>query len=370
MQFALTEDQSYLSDQIQEFAKQQLASLPESSDPLVLQQRLALLAEQGLFGLCIPEALGGPEIDPITLCKCISVLGEVDASLATAVAVLNGFVIPALIQDSSSQHQEELTSLMMGESLYAWCELASSTTTWSEEAEGVIRVSGVATWAPLASIASQLLVVAEDPSGQKHIFRVSPESAGVRIQAHTRPLGLRSVGSAQVCLENVELSTQSFIGTSSVWPSEHATYVQQTGQTALAAVQVGIARAALNISRSYAQERKQFGKPIAAFQAIQWKIADMAIGLEAASLLTAHAASCWATSSTELWTEWSGSARAKASEISAFATQEAIQIHGGYGFTTEYPVERLYRDAHTLRSSWNPAALHQETIASSALHRA
>lgn len=352
MQFALTEDQQFLVDQIQQFASQTLTPAPEQLPDDVATGRLISMAEQGMLGLRVPERLDGPGIDATTLTRSISALASYDGSVALAAAANNGFLFEYLLLGATEAQQKQwLPPLMQAEQWAAWCDQPEGPAASCQREGESWRLQGSFGFVPLAGVAAHFLIVAKDEHDTTHAFWVPKATQGLQVTPIQRPLGCRNAAIARVELKDLSVQAEARVGTEGDQSALREQAWRRT-HVALAAASLGLAQAALRESIAYAKERKQFGKPIAAFQAIQWKIADLAMECESVRLLIDRAAYAWEQGDEEGLAAWSSVARLKSTELAALAGQEAIQIHGGYGFTTEFPVERLYRDAHALRACW------------------
>lgn len=359
MNFAWTEEQHLLVEQIESFAKGRLAPLTATwhDQEERVQDAMPLLAEQGLLGCCIPETDGGPGLDPAVLCQFLTTLARVNASLATQAAILNATAIEYLIHgDHSPQRQERLHSLLEQQQWIAWVSDACMPE-GPPPAVHAIRTTqgwqlrGMVPFVTLGISAHSLLVFAQDEHNQRHAFWLQANHPGIERQVVRGKLGLRSTDIAHIRLHEVEVSPTQQIG-----PDNDVRLAEITawnkGRIALAAVALGIGQAAHQQACLYAQQRKQFGAPLASFQAIQWKIAEGAMDLEAATCLLYRAISAWQHQQPEDLERWAGMAATFSSQAALRTSEDAIQIHGGYGFTKEFPVERYYRDAQSLRARW------------------
>lgn len=365
MYLSLTEDQSLLLEQIAAFAKGQLAPLCMAwrDQEESAQAALPLLIEQGLMGCCVPETEGGPGLDPFVLCHGLAALAHIDASLATQAAILNGAVIEFLLHhDHSPQRNDRLHSILTEQHWVAWVSeqtsdhpvttpIQANTTTdgWSLQGSVQHVTFGVS--------AHVLLVFANDEQNQRRAFWIKANTPGIERQVVRGKLGLRYTDVAHIRFHAVEIQADQEIHTA---PNTQLAemYSWQKARITLAAVALGVAQIAHQHACQYAQQRKQFGSSLSSFQAIQWKIADRAMDIEAATHTLNRALFAWQTESTDALASWANAVTALVAHAATKTTEDALQIHGGYGFTKEFPVERFYRDAQTLRSRWLDPKLH------------
>jgi alkylation response protein AidB-like acyl-CoA dehydrogenase len=317
MDFRLDEDHVMLRDMAREFAARGVSddSAARDHDGRFDPALRAAAAELGLFGVCVPESQGGAGMDPLALSVALEEIASADAGLAMVLATHAR--VCALLAERGD---ERLPALAAGDQIGAWVE---------GNGRGVVG----------AAVADVLVVVTE--AGP------TLHAAGdLEITPRPDRLGLRSGACADVSLP----------GGAPVSSGAHRALYD----AAVAAVAVGVARAALDAGATYATERKQFGKPIATFQAIQWKIADSATDLEAARLLAWRAATAGDAATAAM-------ARAFAAEAAVTVADHAVQTHGGYGYTREYPVERLLRDARAITVADGPPRALKQRVAEAQL---
>jgi len=367
MNFDLTSEQSMLVDQIKLFAKEQLAPKVQHRDDhgSFFEEGLRSLSELGMLGFCVPEAYDGVESDPLALCRALSGLASSDASMALLAALINGLTVEYILASATEdQKQNWLPQLVTGECWPAWAgtsptlQNSASTIQATRDGENWI-LQGTQKFVYMGQHATHFVVFADHARGEQ-AFWIERETEGLQIAPVQRALGFRSTGLSQLTLEGLVVSEDNRIGKSTASSTAPA---WRRGNTVLAAISLGIAQGALDRAIDYAKQRKQFGKPLAAFQAIQWKIADMAMELEAGRLLLDRAAFDWQQQDEEALELSSRSARLFTAELATKCAQEAIQIHGGYGFTTEFEVERYYRDAQALRASFGGSDLQRHHLA-------
>ena len=338
MLFSLSEEQILIRDAVQRFAAERVAPRAErwDRDGTVPAQAWAGVAELGLLGALVSEDRGGAGLSAHSVALVIEELARADASLALLVAGHN--VVAYLVEQfgSSSASSEHLAVLAAGTSTAAWVASREGLQFGSGDS-----VEGQSTWVPGVSDADLFAVPGE--LGQVALVRA--DESGVERGSRVSGLGLRAAGLGRVRFQEVRLRR---LGE----PAEAAGGILMS--TFRGAALVGLAANALVHARAYAQERKQFGRPIAGFQAIQWKLADMATTVDASRLLVARAATAHDEG------EGSGDVAARAEtyagRTAVNVAYEAIQIFGGNGFVTEYGVERAFRDAQMLRTWAGPGS--------------
>jgi butyryl-CoA dehydrogenase len=355
--FTLTEDQEMMREAAREFCDKRVRPHAEEFDhkcavpPELLQE----LADLGYMGLLVPEAYGGIEVDTISYVCVMEEFARACASLEIIVSVHNSLVCHAISRFASEEiKQKYLPLLASGEKIGAYClsEPGSGT-----DAGGLITTAvrdgdhfvcnGTKSWVTNAGLAGLFLVFAKtDPeAGKKGISCLLMEAGidGMTLGKPEDKLGLKASDTREVSLADVRVPASQVVGEAGRgFPIALA--ILDAGRIGVAAQAVGIAQAALDESLKYSQEREQFGQPIANFQAIQFKMADMAMKVDAARLLTYRAAYLKDLPDVRPSMEIS-MAKLFASEISNWVANEALQIHGGYGYIKEYPVERYFRDA-------------------------
>ena len=358
MRFELTPEQQMIVEQVREFLRRELASLVQTWDEAeqFAQKGLQGLGQLGMLGICIPESLGGPALSPLVAIRSIQEIARVDAGLGVLAAIQNGFVVSTLLEWADKELQQSwLPGLVAGKHWAAWGGPLPSTPTPEfslrlQEKTGTLE--GEQSFVTLGGVAPWILLWARCDGGCQALLLPSSRE-GIELQPLQQKLGLRSADVANIRCSGVPIHPSDRIGT----PEQGRNllyFAWSRGRTALAAVSLGVAQAALHESVEYAKQRKQFGKPIGAFQAIQWKIADLAMQTDAVGLLLDEAALAWKQGDEQTLEPTGQGARLYASRLAVLAAQEAIQIHGGYGFTREFPVERLYRDAKALQARWEP----------------
>lgn len=356
MEFALTEEQQATRDAIRRLAEREFApraaALDKSGD--FPWENIKALGRLGYLGMTIPPEYGGAGSDWVSMAICIEEIGRACASTAVIVEVHNSIHCEAIYRfGTEEQRQRYLPGLCNGERLGAFAltepgagsDPGSMTSTARREGESYV-LNGTKCFITSGGQASQYIVMARTSPGEGKrgisAFIVESGTPGLSFGPPEDKLGVRASHTTDLVLEDARVPAANLLGREGEG-LRLALSVLDGGRIGIAAQAVGIAQAALEASLRYARERVQFGRPIAEFQAIRWKLAEMATDIEAARLLTYRAADLLGAgcrASTE-----AAMAKLFASRMAVRHALEAIQIHGGYGYTREYPVERLLRDA-------------------------
>jgi alkylation response protein AidB-like acyl-CoA dehydrogenase len=356
MNFELNEEQLQIKYSVREFAESEIAPHVMEWDesqhfPDELRPKLA---ELGLLGVLFPEEYGGAGMGYIEYATIIEELGRVCGAVGLSVAAHNSLCSNHLyLFGSEEQKQKYLVPLARGESLGAWGLTESQagsdsagTRTSAVRSNGGFKVNGSKNFITHA-IACQTLVavaVTDKSKGNRGIsaFVFDKSMDGFRSDHKENKLGMRASETASVVFEDCYVPEENLLGTEGEGFLQ-CMQVLDGGRISIAALSVGIAQGAYEAAVKYAKERQQFGKPIAEFQAIQFKLADMATQIEAARLLTMRAAAMKDSGKTT--TQGSAMAKLFASETAVKVAEESIQIHGGYGYTKDYPAEKYWRDS-------------------------
>ncbi|MBA3365775.1 MAG: acyl-CoA dehydrogenase family protein [Actinobacteria bacterium] len=355
MDFSLEPDQREIQSLTREFAEAEIEPYAAEWDrerrfPRDLYGKLA---ELGLMGACIPEEYGGAGADFLSYILVLEELSRADAGVGVTVAVhTSATTLPILAFGTEEQKSRFVPPLARGEQLGAFAltepdsgsDAGSLRTSATPVAHGW-TISGSKQWITNGSYAGTFLLFARTNPERLDARGVSAfilDAEHVRVTREEEKLGLNSSSTADLMLEG------ALVGHDRLLHEEArgfavAMATLDGGRIGIAAQALGIAQAAYDAARSYALERRQFGRRIADFQAIQWKLADMATEIDAARLLVYRAA--WRKENGLSHTEEGAKAKLYASETARRQTAEAIQIFGGYGYTKEFPVERYYRDA-------------------------
>ena len=356
MNFELTETQRMIQQAAREFAQKQVRPLAEKVDRehYFPTENVKGMAELGFLGMFIPEQWGGSGLDTVSY---VLAMEEIAAACATTSVIMsvNNSLVSAAIHTFGTDAQKEkwLKPLASGAKLGCFC--LSEPNTGSDAAAQRTRaekkgdkwiLNGSKNWITNGPFADTALVMAmSDPSrGVKGItaFLVDSKTPGYQVGKIEDKLGIRGSATCQIILENCELSEDQVLGEVG-GGFKVAMKTLDGGRIGIAAQALGIGRAAFEAARDYAKQREAFGVPIAEHQAVAFYIADMATRLEAARLLTLKAAATKDAGGS--YATLAAMAKVYASEAANWIATKAIQVHGGNGYSTEYPVERHFRDA-------------------------
>ncbi len=355
MDFALTEEQQLIRETARAFCDREIVPHAREWDRSERMDRgiVAKLAEIGFLGCALPEEHGGMGLDTVSYCLVMEELGRADSSVRGIVSVNNGLAGKTIAKWGTAEQQAEwLPKLCTGEALgcYGLTEPGSG----SDPASLVTRarrdgdswvIDGSKIFITLGSWAGVALVFARSGSeGARGItcFLVPSSAEGFSAVKIDGKLGLRAQDTAEIWLDGVRVPDSARLGDEGAG-FKVAMSALDNGRISLAAGSVGIAQGCVDASVAYAAERRQFGKPIAAFQLVQELIADMAVETEAARLLAWRAA--YLADSGQPYTLAASQAKYYASEVAVRAANAAVQVHGGYGYVDEFPVQKYLRDA-------------------------
>jgi len=356
MNFELTEEQQQVKYSVREFAENEIRPhVMEWDETQHFPEELRpKLAELGLMGVLFPENYGGAGMGYVEYVTIIEELGRVDGSVGLSVAAHNSLCSNHIYKfGTEKQKQRYLVPLAQGESFGAWGLTesqagsdASGTRTTAIRSNGGWQVNGSKNFITHAIACKTLVAVAvTDKAKGSHgisafIFDKSME--GFRSDKKENKVGMRASETSSVVFEDCYVPDENRLGNEGEGFLQ-AMQVLDGGRISIAALSVGIAQGAYEAAVKYAKERQQFGKPIAEFEGIQFKLADMATQIEASRLLTLQAAAMKDAGKTT--TRQSAMAKLFASETAVRAAEESVQIHGGYGYTKDYPAEKYWRDS-------------------------
>jgi alkylation response protein AidB-like acyl-CoA dehydrogenase len=335
------------------------------------------LAELGLMGVCVPEEYGGAGADFLSYVLVLEELSRADAGVGVTVAVhTSATTLPILAFGSDEQKSRFVPPLARGEQIGAFAltesgsgsDAGSLRTTAELDGDGW-TITGSKQWITNGSRAGTFVLFARtDPStsGPRGISCFILDAEHVRAVREEEKLGLNSSATSDLTIEGARVGRDRLLHEEGRG-FRVAMATLDGGRIGIAAQALGIAQAAYDVALTYAQEREQFGRRISDFQAIQWKLADMATEIDAARLLTYRAA--WLKQEGRPHTAEGAKAKLYASEMARRQTAEAIQVLGGYGYTKEFPVERFYRDAKVTEIYEGTSEIQRLVIARSILGR-
>jgi len=355
MDFRPTDEQELLRRSVREFAETEIRPHVREWDQ---EQRFSAdlmpkLAALGLLGIQFPEQYGGAGMTALDYCICLEEIARVDPSIALSLAAHNGLCSSHIFMfGTDAQKATFLTALARGEKLGAWgltestsgSDSANMRTTATRAGDGWV-LNGSKTFITHGRICDVIVVMAvtDRALGRKGIyaFIVDQGAPGMAAGKKEDKLGMRASDTSEVLFENCRIPADRLLGVEGQG-FVNTMQVLEAGRIGIAALAVGLAQGAYEAALRYARERKSFGKPIASFQAIQWKLADAATKIEAARLLTYQAA--YLKGRGQRTTLESSMAKLYASEIAVKVADDCVQIHGGYGFVKDYPAEKYFRD--------------------------
>jgi butyryl-CoA dehydrogenase len=357
MNFTPTEEQLAVQQTARDFAQKEV--LPKAAEidrehrhPVELVKRMA---ELGFLGIAVPEQFGGAGFDHVAYALAMEEISRACASTGVIMSVNNSLVCDPINRfGTDAQKQEWLTPLASGKLLgcfalsepEAGSDAAAQKTTAEKQSDGTWLINGTKNWITNGPVADVCVLFAmnDKAAGHKGItaFILPMKTKGVRCGPPDDKLGIRGSKSSQIYLDEVRLPETALLGEVGRGFSV-ALSTLDGGRIGIAAQALGIARAALEDSLGYAQQRRTMGKPIAQHQSIAFKLADMATEIDAARLLTLRAA--WLKDQKKPYGKEASMAKLYASDVANRAAREAIQIFGGNGYVTEFPVERHFRDA-------------------------
>jgi short-chain 2-methylacyl-CoA dehydrogenase len=358
--FALTAEQAQVRDLVREFATQEIAPGAGERDereelPLDIVKKLG---ELGICGAPLPEAYGGLGADAVTWALVIEELGRADPSVAVTVSVASGLA-GGMIQryGSDEQRRRWLPPIASGEMLagFGLTEPGSGSDAGAlrtrarlDEGEWVIDGSKAFISNSGTPITGFVVVACRTEDGEEggiSTIVVPADVPGFAVGPAYRKLGWRSSDTHELSFEACRVPEDHLLGERGKGLGQCLAALDD-GRISIAALSVGLAQGCLDASVAYAKDREAFGRPIGAYEAIAFKLADMRAAIEGARLLTYHAA--WRKDQGRPYSTEAAIAKLRASEIAVDVAREAIQVHGGYGYTEEFPVARAYRDAKVL----------------------
>jgi alkylation response protein AidB-like acyl-CoA dehydrogenase len=354
--FGLTEEQEQLRKEVRAFAEREVAPhVSEWDEKSEFPHKVVKkLGEMGLMGVIFPEELGGAGMGYVEYVLAVEELSRVDGSVGIIVASHNSLCTNHIfLGGNDAQKKKYVTKLASGEWLGAWGLTepgsgsdAGGMRTTAVKGNGGWVLNGSKTFITNGTYADCALVLAvtdkeKGTRGGISAFVVEKGTAGFRPGKKENKLGLRASDTAELIFENCVVPEENLVGEIG-GGFKDAMRVLDGGRISIAALSLGMARGALDAAVKYATARKQFGKAISEFQAIQFKLADMATQLDAAWLLTMRAAQI--KDKGQKVTMEAAMAKLYASEAACRICDEGVQIHGGYGFIKDYPAEKFYRD--------------------------
>jgi len=359
MNFELTEDQILLQEMVRNFARKEIAPTIGYFEEkhLFPKEIIQKLAELGLLGMTVPSEYGGTKTDYLSLILALEELGRVSATVCLIVSVHSSLFTNCLVKFGSPQLKERyLSRATRGEVLGAFSMTepgagsdAINLKTKAVKSGSEYILNGTKGWVTTGSEADALIIIARtggEPGSQKlSAFVVEKSFPGFKVAKIEEKMGLHSSLTAEIVLEDCRVPAENLLG-----EEGRGAFIALQGldssRISIAAQSVGLSQEALELGVSYAKQREAFGKKIAEFQAIQFMIADIATLVDAARLLTYRAAVLYDRGLP--FAKEAAMAKLFSSEAANKVAYLSLQIHGGYGYSKEYAIERLYRDARVL----------------------
>ncbi|OGO30240.1 MAG: acyl-CoA dehydrogenase [Chloroflexi bacterium RBG_16_56_11] len=378
MDFELSEEQAMLRATVRDFADKELAPVAASLDrtaeyPAAEVKKMASL---GLFGLTIPEKYGGSGKGLLDFCIVVEELACASAALDNYLRVsLSLGIGPVVEYGTDAQKRKYLPPHASGEKLacFALTEAGagsdpSELSATATRCQGGYVINGSKLFVSNGDRAGTVVVFATVDKTLRHrgitAFVLDRDTPGFSVGKHEEKMGLHGFTSTELVFEDCFVPEAARIGEEGQG-LKIALDVLDVSRVTVGAEAVGISRAACEAALAYARERRQFGQPISGFQAVQWLLADMATQIDAARLLTFRAA--FLHDRGRPFIKEAAMAKVFASEVSGFVTDKALQIHGGYGYTKDFPVERYFRDARITQIYEGTSEIMRMTIARSLL---
>ncbi len=376
MNFELSEEQQQFRDLVHNFVAREVRPHAHEVDEEARfnWEAVRKMGPLGLLGLEVPMEYGGAEVDAISAAIAIEELGWGCGSTALAISAHNGLALgPIVNYGSEAQKEKWLPKLAAGAGQLACLALTEPGA--GSDLQGGVRtkavrdgdewvINGSKMWMTNASISDLMVVLCRTDSagGSRSLsmILVPSDTPGITIGPAEKKMGLKGSPTHAVTFDNVRVPAENLLG-------EEGRGLQQTlatldnGRIGIGALALGLAQAAYEEAVRYAKEREAFGKPIANFQAIQWMIADAATEIEAARLMVYYAA--WRKQQGLSYSKEAAMAKLFSTEVSERVCRNAIQVHGGYGYSREFPVERIYRDTRLMTIGEGTSEIQRLVIA-------
>jgi len=372
--YELDESHKMLRDSIREFAENEI--LPGASERDVHgkfpAEIIKKLGEMGYMGICVPEEYGGAEMDALASCIVVEELSRCDASVGVIVSVQNSLVIdPILKYGTPEQKKKWLPRMASGELLncFSLSEPDSGSDAGAMKCRATFKgdhwiIHGTKCWVTTGAEADVVLLITRSEDAERRnasAFIIDKKTPGITVGKHEEKMGIRGSSTTELVFDNVKIPADSLLGERGRGLGVALAAIGG-GRLGIAAQAIGIAQMSLDKAAKYALQRKQFGLPIAEFQAIQWKIADISVRIAASRALNYKGA--WAKDQHDKSLMWIGAmAKVYGSETARFCANEAVQIYGGMGYCREEGVERLYRDAKITEIYEGTSEMQRLTIA-------
>ncbi|MCX8057243.1 MAG: acyl-CoA dehydrogenase family protein [Ignavibacteria bacterium] len=378
--FELDEQLKLIQHTIREFAENEIVPniLKWDEEQIFPREIFTKLGEFGFMGILVPEEFGGAGLGYTHYALIVEELARYDPSISLSVAAHNGLCTNHInLFGNQKQKEKYLINLAQGKWIGAWCLTeptsgsdAGSLKSIARKENGKYIINGSKTFATHGSVGEVAIVFAKtNPDKKKKgisAFIVETNSPGYIVLKKENKLGCRASDTAQLSLENLEVPEENLLGKEDEG-FMNALQVLQGGRISIAAMALGLAEGAFEAALKYSKQREQFGELISEFQGIQFKLADMKTWIEAARLLVYRAA--YLKDQGKDVTYEASIAKLYASEVAVKITEQSLQIHGGYGFTKDFPVEKFYRDVKLTTIGEGTSEIQRLIIAKSILNQ-
>jgi alkylation response protein AidB-like acyl-CoA dehydrogenase len=370
LNFSYRDDQLLVRDTVRDFVRSRIvpnaAAWSERGEfPLDLVPELAAL---GLTGLAVPHEYGGAELDVLTIAMVMEELGAGDGSVALTIAAHNSLCIGHLLVAASEEQKARwLPPLAKGEHLGCWALTEPSSGSDAISAQSRARrdgddyvLTGTKQFITNGSIAGLGVILVGAGERKLTAFGVARGTVGLRVGRREEKMGLHASDTAQLVLEECRVPVADRIGRDGE-AFDHVKQVLDKGRIGIGALAIGLGRASLEVAIGYAKERRQFGRPIAEFEMIQWRLARARTELDAARLLVHRAASL--ADAGLRFTDAASKAKLYASEAATRAADSSLQVLGGYGYLQDFPIERHLRDVRLMEIGEGTSEVQRIVIA-------
>ncbi len=359
MDFALNDEQKLMAKSVRQYMEAEIKPLVMKLDQEreYIHPHIGAAKEMGLLGLMIPEEYGGLGCDAVTYCAVVEEISRVSPAMGILISVHNSVGNYPIYQFGTEEQKRKYLPDLCSDKVGSMCltepnagsDVGSLATT-ATKVEGGYKLNGSKVFVTNGDAAWTYIVAASTDTSKKHrgvsAFIVERDNPGLVIHKHEEKMGIVSSDTVSLTLDDCFVPEDGMLGAEGEG-FKMAMISLDAGRVGVGAQCVGIARGAMEEAISYSQAREQFGKPISSFQAIQWMLAEMSTRIEAARSLTYRAA--WLKDRGARYTKEASIAKLYASEAATFVADQAVQIHGGYGYMREYAVERFYRDARVTK---------------------
>lgn len=356
MDFELSQDHKVLQSSVRDFVEKEIKPIAIQIDEMhhIPEQLVLKMREMGLLGSYLPEAYSGAGLDILSYAIVVEEVSKACASSGVLISAHTSLACDPILQFGTEEQKKKfLPPLASGEKIgcflltepEAGSDVAGLATTYQKDSDGYV-INGNKIFVTNGGYKGTGILFASMDRSLKHkgisAFIVDLESEGVEILRNENKLGIRGSYTTSFALNNLRVPMENLLG-SEGQGFKIAMETLNGGRIGIAAQALGIAEGAFERALAYSKERKQFGHPISELQAIQFKLADMYTRIETSKLIVYRSA--WLKENKKPYAADSAMSKLHASETATYVTKEAIQIHGGYGYVTEYEVERMYRDA-------------------------